>query len=367
MLSVIIKETREFVRNKTTLFFFLLFPGVMIFLLGQLIENMNKSEETIGTITVRYAIEIDNPYNEAAVKSFISEAGDGDSIVFEETDDVAAARIMAGNNDITAVMVFRGEPLAIEIYEGSDRVKNRAVKALAEGFSRISKAVYSLSQEQAGGIYGEFETEDNYIDASYLGERTLIDYYAITMPTMISLMSIIVGIACFAAERQYKTIDRIMIAPLNKTKLFLAKTLGLLPQALLQLAIMMLVSVLVYKARYSNSIAGNLYLFLMFFLVTFASLSVGVAIGIVFKKNMSPIMLSVVWIMMFLSGTYARGLHIKGISNVMPAYLIHEAAFDLTILGDGGRTHTVNLICIAIIAVMLAVGAAVFRRKEREG
>jgi ABC-2 type transport system permease protein len=195
----------------------------------------------------------------------------------------------------------------------------------------------------------------------------MIDYYAVTMPTMIALMSIIAGLSCFSTERQYKTINRLMIAPVNQVKLFLAKILGTLPQALMQMAIMMIISVLLYKARYSDSLAGNLYLFLMFFLVSFASISVGAAAGIVFKKNIAPVFLAVVCIMMFFAGTFSNGLYIEGVTDVMPAYLIHEAAFDLTIMGKYGRIHGVNLVCIAIIAVMLIIGAAAFKRKEKEG
>lgn len=367
MLSVIIKETREFTRNKVNLFFFLMFPAIMIFLLGQLIENMNKSEETIGSTTVVYAVEADDPYSRLAVNSFLSKAGDGGSIVFEESDDIETARIRAGKDEISAVMVFRGDPLSIDIYEGKNRVKNRAVKALAAGFSQINKAVYSLGRTQDAALVGEFEPRESYIDASYLGGRPMIDYYAVTLPAMIAFMNVITGVACFAGERQHKTIDRLMIAPVRKTKLFLAKILGLLPQTLMQMAVMMSVSVLLFKARYADSLAGNLYLFLMFFLVSFALISIGAAAGIVFKKNIAPLMLSVIWIMMFLAGTYSNGLYIEGVTDVMPAYQIHEAAFDLTIMGKLDRVHWINLACIVIIAVMLVIGAASFKRKEREG
>ena len=48
MFSIIIKETKEFLRDKTSLFFYIMFPVILIFLLGSLLSATDKAEEAIG-------------------------------------------------------------------------------------------------------------------------------------------------------------------------------------------------------------------------------------------------------------------------------------------------------------------------------
>lgn len=67
-------------------------------------------------------------------------------------------------------------------------------------------------------------SNDVFIKQKDLGiQRTMLDYYAITMISMLSFMCIMLGTMCFMGERQNNTIYRLKIAPINQVKLFLAK------------------------------------------------------------------------------------------------------------------------------------------------
>jgi ABC-2 type transport system permease protein len=367
MFNIILKETKEFLRDKTNLFFFMMFPISLVFLLGNLLGSMDKAEETVGVMKLQYIIETTNPIQIMTIQTFIAEAGDGKSLLFEEVMDLEAAKQLAAKDEIAAVVVFTGEPMEIQVYEGTNTIKNRTVEAIMNSFIQTNKAI-SVVMKTAPETLLNVTTEPlEYIKQKDLGvNRTMIDYYAVAMVAMISFMSILVGAGAFVGERQNKTINRLIIAPQNRVILFLQKILGMVPQVVLQITVIMVVSVVVFKANYAATVQTNLYLFLMFLMVTLCMISLGAVIGIVIKANPMAVIMPVLWLMMFFGGTYSKEINIKGVTNVMPIYQLQQAAFDLAIFGRYGKANHIILICIITMAAALLVGAILFSRKEEE-
>lgn len=365
MIQIMIKEAREFLREKSNLFFFLMFPVVLIFLLGNLLSSMDRAEEAIGEVRIQYLTETDDIADIMAIEGFIGSIEDDQNIIFEKTGDIKAARELASRDEITAAIVFTGKPLEIQIYEGTNRIKNRTVGAIMNGFAQAGRAVSVISREAVGNLAGSMGTIGEFIRKKDLGiERTMLDYYAVTMMAMVSFMSIILGSMAFAGENQNRTINRLLIAPMHKMKLFFSKILGLFPQVILQITIIMVISTLVFHAHYAVTFLDNLRLFLMFFAVTLTMISIGAVYGLLVNINPMAVLMPVIWIMMFLSGTYSKEIYIKGVTEAMPIYQIQEAAFDLAIFGRGQKADTVILVCLLITAIMLSIGAYIFGRKE---
>ncbi len=367
MIQVIIKEVKEFLREKTNLFFFLMFPVVLIFLLGNLLGAQDKAEKPIGEIKLQYLINTENEFDRGAIESFIKATKDDQNIFFEQSTDLEASKILAGRDEITAVLEFQGDPLAINIYEGTDNIKNRTVSAIMNGFLQTCKALSAVKKISPEALKAGIGEPGDYVKQKDLGlNRTMLDYYAVTMMVMICFMSVLLGSMTFVEERQSKTINRLLIAPKNKLVLFFSKILGLMPQTILQIMLIMAVSLIFFDAHYATSWIDNLYLFVMFFLVTLVMISIGAVIGILFKTNPSVITFPFLWVMMFLSGTFSRYVNIKGVTELMPAYQIQEAAFDLTVFGRYDRCNTVIISSIILTMIMLILGAFIFSRKEEE-
>jgi ABC-2 type transport system permease protein len=186
------------------------------------------------------------------------------------------------------------------------------------------------------------------------------------MLAMICVMSILVGAGAFIGERQSKTINRLIITPQNRILMFLQKILGMIPQVLIQIIIIMVISVIVFHAHYAVTLEANLYLFLMFFVVTLCMVAIGAAIGMVLRANPMGVIMPVIWIMMFFGGTYSKEMYIKGVTEAMPIYQIQQAAFDLAIFGHYEKANMVVLICLLVMIASLAIGAFLFSRKEEE-
>jgi ABC-2 type transport system permease protein len=367
MFNIVVKETKEFVRDKTNLFFFMMFPVILVFLLGNLLTSMDKSEETIGEIKIQYLVETVNPYQAIAIQSFVKEAGDGSNLFFEEAKNLETGRQLAGNDEITAVVVFNGDPLEIQVYEGTNHIKNRTVGAILNSFVQTNKSITAVMNTSPEALVNRNTVQEDYVIQKDLGvNRTMIDYYAVSMVAMIGFMSILLGAVAFVGERQDKTINRLIITPQNRISLFLQKILGMVPQVVLQITVIMTVSVFVFNAHYATTIGANLYLFFMFLIVTLCMVSIGAAIGIVIKANPMAVIMPVLWLMMFFGGTYSKEINIKGITNKMPIYQLQQAAFDLAIFNRFGKANTVILICLLVMAAALIFGAFLFSNKKEE-
>lgn len=367
MFNIVIKETKEFLRDKTNLFFFMMFPVMLVFLLGSLLGSMDQAEEAVGKIKIQYLIETENPYEVMAIQSFVETFGTSSSLSFTPANDLQIAKQLAGKDEIAAVVVFAGDPMEIQVYEGTNHVKNRAVGAIMNSFIQTNKSISAVMKTVPESLTGLNIIQEEYIQQKDLGvNRTMIDYYAVSMVAMISFMSMLVGAGAFLGERQNKTINRLILAPKNRVSLFLQKILGMVPQVFLQISVIMVISVLLFKAHYAATIGANLYLFFMFLVVTLCMVSLGAIVGIVIKANPMAVIMPFLWLMMFFGGTYSKEVNIEGLTKVMPIYQIQQAAFDLAIFGRYGKVNTVIMICIIIMAVALVFGAFLFSRREEE-
>jgi ABC-2 type transport system permease protein len=367
MLNIVVKEMKEFIREKSYLFFFILFPVLLVFLLGNLLDETDIAESSIGNLKIEYQLDTQDPYQVAAIERFVKAMNNDATISFRRAEDFAKAKEAVVEDAITAAVSFHGDPLTIQVYEGKDRVKNRTVQAILNGFiqnNKTIKAVYNLAPERLARY--QTENADYTVEKDMGVERSMIDYYAVSMVVMIAFMSMLVGANAFLGERQNRTINRLIIAPQNRITMFLQKVCGMAPQALIQISIIMLISVVVFKASYGATLLNNLYLYLMFFVITFCMVSLGTIIGLLFKVPPFIIIMPVVSIMMFLGGSYSKETEIKGITNLMPNNFFQKAAFDVVIFGRYELANKAILGCIITTIAALMVGAFLFSRKEEE-
>ncbi len=373
MFNIIMKETKEFLYDRTNLFFLILFPIIMIFLLGNLLSNLDKAEETIGEIKIHYKIDTEDGFWQAAIQEFVKELGKNNSmIVMQKTDSLETSKELAGKDEITCVVLFTGSPIELQIYEGNNNIKNKAVNAILSGFVQSSKgiqAVYASNPKlfQEPGSLQSTEEQKDYVEQKDLGvNRTMIDYYAVSMVAMISFMSVLGGSGAFMGERQNKTINRLILTPKNRVHVFLGKMLGMIPQTITQITILMVVSVFIFKANYASSAGGNILLFMLFVVVTLCMISIGAVIGIVIKVNPMAILFPILWTMMFLGGTYSKELKIPGLTEAMPIYQIQQAAYDLTVFGHYQKAILIILVAGVIMIAALMLGAFLFKNKQEE-
>lgn len=368
MFAIIKKEITEFLREKTNVFFYLLFPVLLVFLLGSFLGNLDKAEAVIGEIQIQYAIETQDLQTAASIEAFIAAIEADGTMSMEKTGDINAAKMAVAEGKISAVIVFE-EPSGIQIWEGSNKINNRAIMAVMKGFAESSQAisaVVAISPETLGQL-DSVDMETDRVSPKDLGaNRTMLDYYAIAMLIMLTMMCAMSGAYAFTRERASNTLNRLILSPKNRWALYLQKILGTVPQIILQISVMMMVSVFVFGAHYARDFKGNAFLFLMYFVIALALISLGALMGLFLKTDPTAIILPILWVTMFFGGTFSKDLYIESISPYMPSYIIAGASFDITLFGRYAQGLKVMGVAGLLLAITLVTGVIVFNRMEEQ-
>lgn len=370
MFSILRTGLIELVREKSTLFFTLLFPVILVFILGNMLANLDNPEDTIDTIRLAYAVETAGETERAAVRTFLDELSKNDNIELIPIagDQFADARAAAESGDYAAAMLF-GEPLAVTIAEGRDMVKNRAVKLMAQGFSLEYAAISTAARENPQrlehleDVLAKSEQMAADIDPGI--QRSMIDYYAVTMIIMICFMGGGIGGAMnMFTAKQSGALRRVTASPKRGPVIFLEYVASAIPQSILQVVVVMIPSVLFFGAHYAKTWQQSLLAGLFLVLLGLTVAAVFMLVGLFLKSSPYLPLMAAFWVILFLSGTFSKAINIKGVSEYMPTSLAQQAVFDLTVFGRSGMILTGLGVCVLILAAACLAGALLFRRKE---
>ncbi|MDR2108659.1 MAG: ABC transporter permease [Coriobacteriales bacterium] len=407
MFSIFIEQQMELWRNKGSLFFIVLFPTLLVFILGTMLSNLDNPDETVVHFQLGYVIDTNDPAVTTTAEAIINQFVDVEQISFTRGNDLGAARQQLAAEELGAVVVFRS-PFAVEILEGRSIAQNRAVRAIFEGVTRLygtltvvqaaasappaaagagtaapgAAAAASLSTAEPPAATGAAGTAapaaTNPLEAlagaaaasrveeqTYGVSRTMIDYYAITMIVMMFLM----GSATSAASQIYQsrkdgTLRRLLASPISRVSIYLQTLAANIPVNILQVGIVMLASTLFLGAHYAATWQLNVLLFTTLFAAGFATSAIFLALGIFIRFSPWPLFMPVMWVLLFLSGSFSKEIYVPGLTELMPPRIIQNAAFELTLFGHTQPALNVLLVSLGLITLSAVVGSALFRRKE---
>ena len=362
MLSLIIKQIREYFRSPANVFMGLLFPVLLVFFLGTMLQNLDISDYDIGEINLQYSV---SEADEQSGKAFSDFIGNIEMIKAEKNDDAESALKLTDNGDADAyIEVKAGE---IVFHSGRNEIANRALGSVLNSFIAVSDTYYKIASTDPSLLMNiGTDTEKTFVEQEGLGvTRSMMDYYAVSMAVMMIFMShMIMGSTALKDEERIFTLQRLYLSPVGKVKLFFGKLIGTLPSAVIGNAVIMLFSVFVFGAKYCDSFAGNLLLFLLFSCCSLASTAVGMLIGVLIKIPAESIVIPLTWALLFFSGSFSKQTFIEGFSDKLPPYIVQQAAFRLTLYGESGSALAVIAVCLAVTVAVSLIGAAIFRRKK---
>lgn len=363
MLSLIIKQMREYFRSPVNVFMGLLFPVLLVFFLGTMLQNLDISDYDIGEINLQYSV---SEADEQSGKAFSDFIGNIEMIKAEKNDDAESALKLTDNGDTDAyIEVKAGE---IVFHSGRNDIANRALGSVLNSYIAVSDTYYKIASTAPSLLMniGSSDTEKSFVEQSGLGvNRSMIDYYAVSMTVMMIFMShMMMGCTAFKDEEKIYTMSRLYLSPLGRTKLFFGKLIGILPSAVIGNAVIMLLSALVFGAKYCDSFAGNLLLFLLFCCCSLASTAVGMLIGVIIKIPAEGVIIPLAWSLLFFSGSFSKNIFIEGFSEKLPPYLVQQSAFRLTLYGESNDALITIAVCLAVTIIVSLVGAAIFHAKK---
>jgi ABC-2 type transport system permease protein len=356
---IILNEIRGFLRDKTSLAFMVAFPIILIYLLGTLLSGQDVSDATIGEIRVSYQIETTDPMEQSIIQDFIKETSNNTDISFKKVTEPETSKQQIAKEELEGLIVFGQDK--ISLYEGKNQIKNKTIKAMVMGYGNLVKAVTAIADTEPEKLANLKVEDSSYVkEKDFNANRTMLDYYGVTMVVMMIFIGSIGGASSFSDEIRLKTINRLIASPVSRTKIFFQKVIGEIPSAVLELVVVMIVSVLFFDVHYASTVGNNLFLIGLFSLSCFTMLMVGVVVGLFIKANPVLVLMPVLWIMMFLGGTYSKEVNIKGVTEHMPVYVLQQAAFDITVFGRVDKAIPIMVVEVGLIIILSFIGVLKF-------
>lgn len=351
---------REFSRQKANLFFTVFFPSILVFILGTLLEQWNIAEYEIPDIHVAYVAQESYP----AFEMFLEEAKAEGMLNFV-TDVEKEAALAEIDTTFSGVIEYDAEGRQLILHQGTDAVVNRAMHITLQSYASLEEAVMLCYENGVQMDMTAFNKAGDYVIAKKLGvERSMIDYYAVCMLVMILFMGgTMSGGMQFYEFRTTGLFRRTGITPVNKVKLFVQMLLGNIPGSIIEIVTIMFCSVFFFGGHYCADFLGNAVLFCYFFLIALTVSAVGAVVGLCVNVNPTAILMPVSWVILFFSGSFAN-IYIEGVTNLMPAYQIQQAAFDLTLFGNYEKIFLTGGVAALCLFGCLVLGSILFCRKK---
>lgn len=319
--AVFIANAREYIRDKTAMFWFLLFPLIFVFLFGWIFTGISESSYNIGII-----LHSDDQFSTSLLEELRSissfnitvERGSG-------TEELEALRkgkraLVLELPDFSSVSTAAG---AIEIPVYYDSSKQQSSRVLLSVFSEMFNEI----EREIIGIPKIFLLKAETIHTE---ELTDFDYILPGILAMALMQLGLFGSLSFLSMRERKIIRGLGVTPVSRTSILLSEILLRLILALVQTTIILLVAKIVFDIKIVTNVFSVLFVVITGSL-TFISLGYMLISFVRTTEGGNGLIQVVQFPMMFLGGLFfpieLMPDFIQPITRILP----------LTYLGDALR------------------------------
>ncbi len=373
IISIIMKEVKQNFRNKKAMIMMILFPVVLIVVLGTALSGVFGKSVDIGTPKVLYCIKNNGQAADNFKSNFIDRGKDY-NIKFTKTDDIEAAKKkLINSNDYACVIVMNSET-NIQVYNNDkDNIGGGIVDSFLSNYAQRYNALAEIVKVNPSGL--KDAVENNKTDYSYVSsidkkhKPSSLNYYAIAEVALIIMYAAMTGIYSVSAEKNTKTRDRILLGPVRKYEFLLGKTFGGVIATTLQIVIVLLFSKYVLNINFGTDIFTIIIVLISQIIM---AVSVGVGVGFIFKnENIAGGILNfLIPVMVFLGGSYAPVDNMGNktftdiITYISPVRWVNQSIFGVIYSNNYSKVGPTILINILIAIVFLAIASWIFRKES---
>lgn len=372
ILLIVLKELKHNIRSYKANLMMVLFPIVLIIILGAAFNNAFDKTIDLGEINVLYTIDdkAADPVLETAFKSFCQGLSDDTDIKFEETNDFAAGMAGIENNKYAAYFNITGDPIRFDMYKNERRGFTAGIVENAlDSFLGTYVTMNVIARNNPAALSAiQTQDEGGHVRISSLDRQRQpgsTDYYAVTMLTLILLYASLTGFWGIRNEIEEKTAARILCAPATNYQLLAGKVLGGIMITILQGLVVVLFSGFVLKAYWGEDLFTVALLIVSYSIM---AVSLGVALAYLLKsaEAANGIINTIIPIFVFLGGGYVplsvMGADIARIADISPVTWINSAL--LNVIYEGNYTKMPISIGINLgLAVLFISISAIFSKR----
>ena len=372
IFNIVFKEIKHNLRDKQTMFIMVAFPIVLMWILGTAFSGSMGGDSLIFENTkVAYSVN-GQGQKVQAFEEFIKEI---------EKLGLKPTKILDYDKGINSVketeyacyIDFNDKENKISVFK-NERYNLEAtfVESVFQTFVQKYNVIAEIAKVNPSAVKEVLkEDSSKYVEVKSIDrkkEPRAIDYYGITMITLIVMYGAMSASYSINGERTRKTGNRILISPIKKYEYFIGKNVGSFLSLLFQLIIVIIFSRYILGVDWGESPE---IVFLIMASEAFMAIALGIGAGFIFKSEgaMSGVLNIMIPLMVFLGGGYVPlqqfGSEILlNIAKFSPVRWSNDTIFSVIYGGnfrDVFATIAINLIAAT---VFLIISTLIFR-KER--
>lgn len=363
-----VKEIKQCARDKQSFIMMLLFPLVLMGVLGTALTGAFNTDSSPVDVDVLYETEADDILTNAF--DDFTEDVDDEGIHFhlldtgingeDKVDDAGADGYVNVNND------------GLDLYlQNEHSLESNVLKSVLGSFTdtyNVASDIIQTAPEKADVL--ESQVEDDYIQEYAIDSDQSVgsmDYYAIVMTTMFIFIGAVMASGLIADEHVLNTDIRLLVAPVRKKDIFIGKVGGLVSVLGIITLVLVLFSLLVYNAYWGEHV-GLVALILLSEIIFAVCFGLGMSYMIQSSGKANMIIMIIVQVSAFFGGAFfpieeADGI-LKFFTQLSPLEWQNNALLTLIHAGDFSHVLRAILLNIGIGGLLLFVPLVLFRKRE---
>lgn len=371
-VRIILKEFKLNIRNFKANLMMVLFPIVLIIILGAAFSNSFDRSIKLGNVTVLYTEDMKDSGMTLtkAFESFREDLTEELGISFEKTDDINMGMASIKDYKYSAYLYISDNTQEIKLYKNEKygftaSLLESALNSFINTYGTMSTIAVNNPSAMA---MPQMEVHGNYVIVRSLDEKRQpgsLDYYTVTMMTMILLYASMTGFWSVRGDLEQKTASRTLCAPVRGYELLTGKVIGCIFVTLVQGLVVILFSGLVLKANWGEDLV-TVNLLLLSHSIMAVSMGVGLAYLSKNGNAANGILNTIIPIFVFLGGGYVpldvMGSAFTKLSSISPVKWINSALFRVIYENDYSQVATSLGINLTIATVFILISALFSRR-----
>ena len=374
IISVIVKEIKEQLRNTGVLLIFVLMPLILILILGVTFGNELEGDALgVGDMTIDYMVVGDKgDLTEGFLTMMAAEELGGNNTINQITDKDASISALADGQSTCFVLVDeQNKHFTIyknSVFDTEASLVEAVLSTYVARYNAIVKiievnpaALAEIDMEHAAGDYASLVAlgSDNNLKS--------MDYYGIAMVVLFVMYGILQSFTNVLSERKNGTGNRTLMTALQKSEFFVGKMIGQILVLMIQLGLVVLFSTQVFGVSWG---AKPLLPFLLVFLQMLMAVSIGIMMGLILNVEAAGMTMGhmIVVISAFFGGSYVPVSQLGGMAAMgryfSPIWWVQSGIINYIYLGETTTLYRAALVCLGITVIMFTVSTIKLGRTE---
>lgn len=374
LLTLIKKEVKQFFRSKSDVIIMLIFPVILVFVMGKSLNGIMSMEKNIFNnkiIYYRVNAPINNEENLQLFYDFMIHFEKSTNVKFVENNKYNDATNEVNNNNAICFIDIYDNGINYFRNEKRESTESKIFRNLYEQYMKKYDFLQSIYKSNPQQIKNALEYEIKILlknEGIEQEEVNSFTYYTFAELTLIILyISSITSISMYK-EKSLHTMTRLKVSNANKINILLSKIFLGLIVGILQITVVYTISTKFFKINWGENL---LYIFIVLISLVIFSSVLGIFMSIIFPDQKTAYTANniLIIIMGFLGGSYVPICLVKSsrvtsfLSEIMPSYWANISLLSLS-YNVKTKYYIISIfISLSLSILMLIIGNLVSKLK----